>query len=109
MQDLQRSVARTCAARAYCPHYGEILAGCALCTSSGIICGGSSIGTWSGYGGVSPLAAALVSLGGKGLGTGGIVDAVWVAERDSPEVQSLRSEDEALLKSLSPGASFLSG
>lgn len=109
MEEAQRSLARTCAARAYCPHFGEVLAGCALRTSTDQLCGGSSVGTWSGYGGLSPLAAALVSLGSKGLSAGDVVDAVWVAESRSPETQSLRAEDEGLLRSLSPQATFRSG
>lgn len=106
LQEWQLSVARTCAVRAYCPHFGEVLAGCALRTAADVICGGSAIGTWTGYGRVSPLAASLVSLGGKGLGLGDITDVIWVAEQNTPEVQSLRCEDEALLKSLAPGAAF---
>jgi len=47
-----------------------------------------------------------VALGGKGLSIEDVVDAVWAAEQDSPEVRSLRPQEEALLKSLKPGAAF---
>lgn len=106
-QDLQLSLARTCAARAYCPHFGEVLAGCALRTSGGALHGGSSVGTWSGFGGISPVTAALVALAGAGGAPADVVDAVWVAEQETPDVQKLREQDRVLLATLVPSSCLL--
>lgn len=73
--------------RAYCPHFGEVLAGCALRTNAGVLVAGSAIGTWSGFGAVSPLEAALASFGGHGLGPEDIANVVWVAGSSSAEVR----------------------
>lgn len=82
--------------------------GCVLTTSSGQLFAGSSVGTWSGFGALSPLASALVALGARGGEVADIVSATWAATPSSskPDVDKLRAEDEGLLRELAPGASF---
>merc|ERR1712046_349904 len=106
MDDKQTSLARISAERAYCPHYGEKLAGCALRTRQDVLFAGSAIGTWSGRATLSPLGVALSSLGDHGGSLEDIASVVWAGESQTPEVERLQQDDQALLQSLAPDVSF---
>lgn len=100
----EASAARLAASLAYCPHFGEVLAGCALRTRSGAVFWGASLGTWAGLGAVSPLAMALVSLSAQGGGPSDIAGATWAtAGASTPEADHLKTEDAELLRFIAPG------
>eukprot|EP00747_Dinoflagellata_sp_TGD_P049357 gnl/TRDRNA2_/TRDRNA2_146145_c1_seq1.p3 gnl/TRDRNA2_/TRDRNA2_146145_c1~~gnl/TRDRNA2_/TRDRNA2_146145_c1_seq1.p3 ORF type:complete len:105 (-),score=13.41 gnl/TRDRNA2_/TRDRNA2_146145_c1_seq1:64-378(-) len=100
-------MARISADRAYCPpfQFGEMLAGCALQRRDGELFRGSAISTWSGFGKLSPLEVALVSLGAHGFGPRDIASVVWTAAYK--EASELRDSDKALLSTLAPDADFV--
>merc|ERR1712217_238920 len=94
--------ALTAASHAYCPHFGEVLAGCALRSTTGQVFPGSSIRTWSGNGGITPLAMALIGLGAHGGTPRNIHSVTWIAKNASAESEMLRAEDEALFMKMAP-------
>lgn len=103
-----QALARAAAERAYCPHFGEVQAGCCVVIAGGLLLPGSSAGTWTGFGGISPVAAALVALGARGGEPSDIVAAAWTATRRSsrPDIQRLREADRELLRQIAPAASL---
>lgn len=105
-KEQEELAARDAMERAYCPFNGEMLAGCSFRTADGALIGGSSIGTWSGFGTISPVAMAFVALGARGRRAASVTSAAWMATGSSLEVHRLCAADEALLKALAPYASF---
>eukprot|EP00929_Paragymnodinium_shiwhaense_P108754 TRINITY_DN75092_c0_g1_i1.p2 TRINITY_DN75092_c0_g1~~TRINITY_DN75092_c0_g1_i1.p2 ORF type:complete len:100 (-),score=19.68 TRINITY_DN75092_c0_g1_i1:149-448(-) len=91
---------------AYCPNFGEVLAGCAVQTKTGEIISGSSIGTWSGHGRITPLTAALASLGARNMSIADAERAVWVAASQSLDVDEMRREDADMLQAVAPSLHF---
>mmetsp|Transcript_52070 Transcript_52070/g.111459 ORF Transcript_52070/g.111459 Transcript_52070/m.111459 type:complete len:369 (+) Transcript_52070:47-1153(+) len=113
LAEMQVSLARVAAARAYCRPDDEctgVVAGCALRTHAGTLFAGSSIATRLGPGSVTPLQAALVSVGANGGQAGDVASVVWASESagdaDRAALQQLCTEDESLLRTLVPTATF---
>jgi len=100
------SCAHIAAKRCYSPYRDKSLAGCAVLTKAGGLFAGSFIDTVCSTGQISPLQAALVSLGANGVGSDQVARAVWVSSRDFADGQALFSEDMDLLREVSPTAIF---
>lgn len=112
LDELQRSLARNSAKRAYHPVSSDPtdprLAGCAIQMSgSGMLYAGSAVNTLSGVGTVSPLQTACVSVLANNARFFDISSVVWSCSRETPEVETARAHDRHLLQSVAPRATFL--
>lgn len=116
LDEIQVSLARGAAARAYsppmeldgssCAASGVGLAGCAIRSDGGALFAGSAIGTRSGAGALSPMQVALMSMLANGARLDRVVGAVWMAPGDDV-YGAIAASDEALLRQVAPDATFV--
>lgn len=101
-----RELALVAAARAYCHHGDEVLAGCALRMKGGAMITGTSVNTWTGYGGLSPLEVALTALAARGKRLDEVTEVAWAHGPclGGAELTRMRQADLALCRDLLPNA-----